>query len=85
MVFPLLLTAQGDLTPILRRLRAEHMEDVDHAGDVHDAIKLLVAHRAAANPETVGYMLRALFVATRRHVALERDFILPIIKGMELS
>lgn len=83
MVYPLLLTTQRDLTPTLRRLRAEHMEDADHAGDIHDAIKLLVTRRTAANPETTGYMLRALFVAMRRHVALERDFLLPIVKGME--
>ena len=82
-IFPALATACDDLAPVLDRLRIEHMEDEDHAGDVRDAVAAFVARRGLPrDAERIGYMLRGLFVGLRRHVAFERDHVLPIVRGI---
>ncbi|MBN9256312.1 MULTISPECIES: hemerythrin domain-containing protein [unclassified Mesorhizobium] len=64
---------------IVARLRAEHLEDECLAEDLSEA---LLAHGHGgpiANPEAFGYMLRAFFEALRRHIAFERDHLLPAL------
>jgi hemerythrin-like domain-containing protein len=64
---------------IVARLRAEHLEDECLAEDLSEA---LLAHGHGGpivNPEAFGYMLRAFFEALRRHIAFERDHLLPTL------
>ncbi len=41
------------------------------------------ADRDAVDVEKLGYMLRGFFTGVRRHLAFEREYILPIIEGRE--
>ncbi|MBN9222662.1 MAG: hemerythrin domain-containing protein [Mesorhizobium sp.] len=79
-VFPAFASLQ-DADRIVARLKLEHLEDDCAAADLSE---LLLAHghgRPIDNPEALGYMLRALFEPMRRHIAFERDHILPGILG----
>jgi hemerythrin-like domain-containing protein len=63
----------------VRRLQAEHVEDECAAQDLTE-ILFAIGHGAAiANPEAVGFMLRAFFDSLRRHIAFEREHILPAV------
>ena len=71
----------SDADRIVVRLRAEHLEDQSSAEDLSER---LLAHgygRPIDNPEALGYMLRALFESMRRHIAFERDHVLPVVAG----
>ena len=75
-VFPVFARRRGGAA-IVERLKAEHLEDDCAAEDLSEAL-LAYGHGAAIeNPEAFGYMLRGLFDAMRRHIAYERDQILP--------
>lgn len=81
MVFPAYRAAAGcDVeTSTLQRLRAEHIEDECFADEVTEAL-LAVGHgKAVSNAEALGFMLRGLFETMRRHIAFEREHILPLI------
>jgi len=81
-VFPAFVR-QTDREDIVARLRLEHMEDESAAADLTEA---LLAHghgRPIENPEAFGYMLRASFESMRRHIAFERDHVLPGILGRQ--
>lgn len=77
-IFPAFLNANDDVQAILKRLRKEHLEDEDHARDVEDAIRAFVVLRKRESAEELGYMLRCLFVPLRRHLAFDRDYLLPL-------
>lgn len=79
-VFPILMTTEMDVHPIFDRLRKEHQEDEDHACDVQDAIRVFVSASDRESAEKLGYMLRCLFVSLRRHLAFDRDYVLPLFK-----
>ncbi len=79
-VFPAFATTQRR-ADIVARLSAEHLQDRCAAEDLTEA---LLAHghgRPIANPEALGYMLRALFDSMRRHIAFERDCIVPMLSN----
>lgn len=80
MVFPVLRIATHDMDPILERLRTEHVEDEDHAADICDALETFVTRRGNAAADEIGYMMRGLFTALRRHLAFDRDQILPLYR-----
>ncbi len=80
MIFPLLLISHRDVAPILDRLHNEHFEDEDHAADLRDAVEAFVARKATTDAEKVGYMLRGLFTSLRRHLAFDRDYLLPLFR-----
>ena len=82
-VFPALLGHRSDLGPLLERLRAEHLEDEDQSGDLQAALSEFVTRPTEAEAETIGYMLRGLFVALRRHVACDRDCVLPLLRQID--
>lgn len=77
-VFPVFARArEGE--QVVARLIAEHLEDDCAAEDLSE---VLLAHghgRPIENPEAFGYMLRALFEKMRRHIAFERDHVLPAV------
>lgn len=62
-----------------RRLRAEHVEDECFAGEVTEILLAIGHGEAVENPEAIGFMLRGLFENLRRHIAFEREHVLPMI------
>ena len=63
----------------VRRLKAEHIEDECAAQDLADALLPIGNGVAIKNPEALGFMLRAFFETMRRHIAFEREHILPVL------
>ncbi|TCD14942.1 hemerythrin domain-containing protein [Oricola cellulosilytica] len=81
-LFPMLLAAHDDderLGATIERLRYEHWEDESYADEVSDGLERFVTDRASSNPETLAYMLRGFFEGLRRHIAFEREYILPLL------
>lgn len=65
----------------IARLKAEHATDECAAADLSEVL-LKIGHGGAVdNPEALGFMLRAFFQSMRRHVAFEREHILPSRPG----
>lgn len=79
-IFPILSMTDLAMHPILDRLRKEHLEDQDHACDVQEAVEAFVTDRTRRDAEELGYMLRCLFISLRRHLAFDRDHVLPLYR-----
>jgi len=80
LIFPTLLTAHPDMLSTITRLRTEHVEDEEQASEVKDAIMSFVILQKRKDVEEFGYLLRGLFVALRRHLAFDRDYMLPLYR-----
>lgn len=81
-VYPAFATAQAGApatVATVRRLKMEHVEDECAAQDLSEVLLAIGHGDPIENPEAVGFMLRAFFEAVRRHVAFERDHVLPAI------
>lgn len=81
-IFPAYEAATGDGNANLastRRLRAEHVEDECFAGEVTETLLALGHGETVENAEAVGFMLRGFFESMRRHIAFEREHVLPVI------
>ncbi|MEN3793636.1 hemerythrin domain-containing protein [Fulvimarina sp. MAC3] len=63
----------------LLRLSWEHIEDEGYAEEVAEALADLSEHPETEKAESLGYMLRGFFGSMRRHIAFEREYILPMI------
>ncbi len=74
-----LLRAGGRGQSSVERLRAEHVEDECFAAELTETLLDLGRGGAASNPEAFGFMLRGFFESKRRHVAFEREHVLPMI------
>ncbi|MDG4881135.1 hemerythrin domain-containing protein [Mesorhizobium sp. WSM4884] len=79
-VFPAFAQRTGR-EDIIERLKVEHLEDESAAADLSEALLTHGHGRPIENPEAFGYMLRAFFESTRRHIAFERDHVLPEVLG----
>ncbi len=78
-IFPV-FARREDRAGSVRRLCAEHVEDESLAEELTETL-LHVGHGGEiANPEALGFMLRALFEAMRRHIAFEREHVVPIAR-----
>lgn len=74
-------TGGSDSAASLRRLSTEHVADECFADELTEVL-LAIGHGAPVkNPETIGFMLRGFFESVRRHIAFEREHILPVIAG----
>ncbi|AZO57687.1 MULTISPECIES: hemerythrin domain-containing protein [unclassified Mesorhizobium] len=62
-----------------RRLRAEHAEDECFAGEATEILLAIGHGKTIDNAEAVGFMLRGFFEGLRRHIAFEREHVLPMI------
>ncbi|RVD12700.1 MAG: hemerythrin domain-containing protein [Mesorhizobium sp.] len=62
-----------------RRLRAEHVEDECFASEVTEILLAIGHGKTIDNAEAVGFMLRGFFESLRRHIAFEREHVLPTI------
>lgn len=76
-VFPLLRQLSPDLSDTLDRLSEEHFDDCSFAEEIEDRLSTLIAERDRDKVDSLGYMLRGLFAAMRRHIAFEREYLLP--------
>lgn len=77
-VFPVFAGIAGR-NDTLRRLRAEHVEDEAAAEELTETL-LRIGHGAeVTNPEALGFMARAFFEGVRRHIAFEREHVMPIV------
>ena len=63
----------------VRRLKVEHVEDECAAQDLTEVLLEIGHGGAVENPEAIGFMLRGLFETMRRHIAFEREHVLPIV------
>ncbi|TCT40310.1 hemerythrin domain-containing protein [Martelella mediterranea] len=76
-IFPAVRKAAGGRESVLEtvsRLEYEHFEDLCFAEEVADVLRRL-SNGAAVNIEAVGYMLRGLFGALRRHIVFEEGYL----------
>ncbi|MCC2095700.1 MAG: hemerythrin domain-containing protein [Hyphomicrobiales bacterium] len=67
------------LEACLARLHHEHVEDESYAEEIAAVLTdwgMCVGERSG---EATGYMLRGFFGAVRRHIAFERDHIVPFL------
>ena len=65
----------------VRRLKAEHIEDECAAQDLTEVLLEIGHGGSIENPEALGFMLRAFFETIRRHIAFEREHVLPVVAG----
>ncbi|TIT00780.1 MAG: hemerythrin domain-containing protein [Mesorhizobium sp.] len=82
MIFPAYeaaLTSRDANLASTRRLRAEHVEDECFAGEVTEILLAIGHGETVENAEAVGFMLRGFFEGLRRHIAFEREHVLPMI------
>lgn len=63
----------------VQRLRAEHIYDEGAAEEITDALMWIGRGGDIANPEALGFMLRAFFDTVRRHIAFEREHLFPTL------
>lgn len=69
---------------VVARLKEEHLQDDCAAEELSEALLACGHGRPVENPEAFGYALRALFEPLRRHIAFERDHVLPAISPGQL-
>lgn len=87
-LFPALRSAYGEsskLAPTLERLRYEHWEDEAYAGELSESLGDFAVDREGCNIESLAWMLRGFFEGLRRHIAFEREHILPLVAHMEAA
>jgi hemerythrin-like domain-containing protein len=78
-LFPL-LERRCDDPAVLKALgvaRREHEDSAGHAVELAEALDVLAERGYAANPESLGFMLRAFFDGLRRHMDWVEAAILP--------
>jgi hypothetical protein len=81
-LFPILVDWRPVVTTMpasLERLRFEHMEDESFAQEIFEALTEYVSAPATEKAVTVAYMLRGLFENLARHIAFEREHLLPLL------
>jgi hypothetical protein len=61
----------------VRRLKSEHVYDECAAEEITEQLMWIGRGGEIANPEALGFMLRAFFDPVRRHIAFERDYMIP--------
>lgn len=64
---------------VLNRLESEHHNDEDYAESVAQAIGCYVLCDDHRKAESLSWMLRGFFESIRRHIAFEREHILPFL------
>ena len=82
-IFPPLIIAQNshlDLALTIGRMRAEHLSDEDYAEDLCKAILNNLKNPDRHSAENLGWMLRGFFESIRRHIAFDREHILPLVE-----
>jgi hypothetical protein len=80
-VFPLLRRTSPDpaIADTLERLRFEHWEDESFAAELQESLCGFVNGRERDRIETLAWMLRGFFEGLRRHIAFEREHMMPML------
>lgn len=78
-VYEAALTPDETRLDSTRRLRAEHIEDECFAGEVTEMLLAMGHGGRIDSAEAVGFMFRGFFESLRRHIAFEREHVLPKI------
>ncbi len=81
-LFPAILERKKDelrFEEVIKRLQSEHHNDEDYAESVAHAIRCYVRDDDHSKAEGLSWMLRGFFESTRRHIAFEREHILPCL------
>lgn len=83
-VFPTLRAAAAEpaIDQTIERLRFEHWEDESFAAELQETLQGFVRGEETVVVESLAYMLRGFFEGMRRHVAFEREYVMPLIKRM---
>jgi hemerythrin-like domain-containing protein len=68
-----------DLPKTLERLRFEHHSDLCFAEELHDGLLACGRGQDLMTADALGYMLRAFFESVRRHVAFEKEILVPLL------
>jgi hypothetical protein len=84
-VFPAILKQDAAISPTIARLRAEHVEDEDHAVMVAEAVTRFIQSPRHADADRLGYLIRGLFQPLTRHSAFDRSIILPLYRRTKLG
>ncbi len=84
-VFPLLKDAAHEKEETLSRLWLEHIADESYADELAEALRDHIAGRGRLDAEALGYMLRGFFEGLRRHLAFEREHVVPILQAHRRS
>ena len=82
-LFPALTNRFGDnekLMATLERLRFEHWEDESFADELRESLIYFANHQEPELVNSLSYMLRGFFEGVRRHIAFEREHILPMLQ-----
>ncbi|MDY8109830.1 hemerythrin domain-containing protein [Fulvimarina sp. 2208YS6-2-32] len=86
-IFPLLskgANADDGIVQSIARLEWEHMEDESYADEIAEAISMRrLQTLETSRSEGLGYMLRGFFESMRRHIAFERECVLPRLIASE--
>lgn len=88
-LFPMLVKCNGDSEQIgntLDRLHGEHWEDEAYAEELAQALRdFATCDEKNRNVEMLAYMIRGFFEGLRRHLAFEREHILPMLPGQGVA
>lgn len=68
-----------DMPSTLQRLRFEHHSDLCFAEELNDVLLSFGRGEDRMTADAVGYMLRAFFEGVRRHVAFEKEILVPLL------
>jgi hemerythrin-like domain-containing protein len=82
-LFPAVLArfpSPSDMEDVIERLKFEHWGDEDFAEQVYHQIREFVNTRKPDMAEHLAWTLRGFFQNLRRHIAFEREFILPMLQ-----
>lgn len=63
----------------IERLRWEHFEDMCFGEEICEALLDIGRGTPALDKEALGYMLRGFFEGLRRHIAFEREILIPLL------
>lgn len=69
----------SSLKASIARLKSEHVRDQYSAEEIAEALSHISEMEPVANPDALGFMFRAFFEAQRRHIAFEKEQILPLL------
>jgi len=72
-----------DATATLERLRFEHYEDMCFAEELRETLLCIGRGEGDLSADATGYMLRGFFESIRRHVAFERELLLPLLRPLQ--
>jgi iron-sulfur cluster repair protein YtfE (RIC family) len=85
LLFPVIsraLAADISIAATLERLRCEHWEDESYACEVRDCLAGFLDNPHGCNVDSLAYMLRGFFEGLRRHIAFDREHMLPLLSGL---